>query len=752
MRQVSSLSCDWLFCEGFSQEYLEFQDPKLFQAIQLPHMNKEIPYNYFDEKMYQFVSTYARKLDIRPEYQGKRVFVDFEGAMAYAEVFFNGQLVKIHKGGYTPFSAELTDYLNFTGENTLVIKLDSTERPDIPPFGNVIDYLTYGGIYRDVSLRVVHPTFIENVFAKPKVKSQVAEELVTTIFLASSAATKVHGAATVALYQKGSLVAEAETPFQIDAAAQTSVDVVIHQEELQGVMLWDIDDPNLYELRVSLAIDGEIVDDCQTSIGFREFDFRLDGFYLNGRKLQVRGLNRHQAFPYVGYAMPERAQKRDADILKYELHLNAVRTSHYPQSRHFLDRCDEIGLLVFEEIPGWQHIGGPEWKDVSYSDVRLMIERDWNHPSIMMWGVRINESPDDHDFYLETNRIARELDPTRPTAGVRCHRGSEFLEDIFTVNDFSHSGGELILDTQESWTNLPHRVPYFVTEFNGHMYPTKRFDQEERLMEHVLRHVRVQDAAAKSEDIHGAFGWCAFDYNTHFEFGAGDRICYHGVMDMFRIPKFAAFVYRSQVSPMVDPVLEPVTLWARGERSIGGTLPLVILTNCEYVDVYLAGEIVGRFYPDRDRYKGLEYPPIVIESIENVGVWGSTWFDGEFVGYVQEQEVTRKKFVKNPVATELIVTPDDTELLANGQDVTRLVLKIVDQAGNLLPYLAESLKIEVTGPAQLIGPAQVTLIGGCLATWVKTTKEPGQIRVSVTPSTLDLPGQSVELIAKREEG
>ena len=203
---------------------------------------------------------------------------------------------------------------------------------------------------------------------------------------------------------------------------------------------------------------------------------------------------------------------------------------------------------------------------------------------------------------------------------------------------------------------------------------------------------------------------------------------------------------------MVDPVLEPVTLWARGERSIGGILPLVILTNCEYVDVYLAGEIVGRFYPDRDRYKGLEYPPIVIESIENVGVWGSTWFDGEFVGYVQEQEVTRKKFVKNPIATELIVTPDDTELLANGQDVTRLVLKIVDQAGNLLPYLAESLKIEVTGPAQLIGPARVTLIGGCLATWVKTTKEPGQIRVSVTSSTLDLPGQSVELIAKREEG
>lgn len=752
MRQIKSLSCGWLFREEFSEDYLKFQDPKLFQTVNLPHMNKEIPYNYFDERMYQFVSTYVRKLDILPEYQGKRVFVDFEGAMAYAEVFFNGHLVKTHKGGYTPFSAEITEFLDFAGDNVIVVKLDSTERPDIPPFGNVIDYLTYGGIYRDVSLRVVSPIYIDNVFAKPKVEAQVATELKTTVFLANGEEKSLQGTINIALYDHGSLVAQSEQPFYIDAHTKSTVDLDIDRAHLTEIKLWDIDDPNLYELRVSLGVEGKVLDEYAVSIGFRDADFRTDGFYLNGRKLQVRGLNRHQAFPYVGYAMPERAQRKDADILKHELRLNAVRTSHYPQSRHFLDRCDEIGLLVFEEIPGWQHIGGAEWKEVSYTDVRLMIERDWNHPSIIMWGVRINESPDDHDFYLETNRIARALDPTRPTAGVRCHRNSEFLEDVFTVNDFSHSGGEMILDTQESWTNLPHRVPYFVTEFNGHMYPTKRFDQEERLMEHTLRHVRVQDAAAKAEDIHGAFGWCAFDYNTHFEFGAGDRICYHGVMDMFRIPKFAAHVYRSQVSPTVEPVLEPVTLWARGERSIGGTLPLVILTNCDYVDVFLAGEKVGRFFPDRERYSGLEYPPIVIETIENVGVWGCTWFDGEFVGYHGDQEMARKRFAKDPVATELVVTPDDTELVANGQDVTRIVLKVVDQVGNLLPYLPESLKIEVTGPAQIIGPEQVTLIGGCLATWIKTTQEPGQIRVSVTPSTLSLEGKSVDLVSKREEG
>ena len=274
------------------------------------------------------------------------------------------------------------------------------------------------------------------------------------------------------------------------------------------------------------------------------------------------GLNWHQAWPYVGYAMPKRAQQDDADILKYELGVNTVRTSHYPQSRHFLDRCDEIGLLVIEEIPGWQHIGDDQWKQLACEHVREMIQRDWNHPSVFLWGVRINESRDDHDFYTETNRIARELDPTRQTCGVRVHAHSEFLEDVYTMNDFTHFGGDLVLRDQRVVTGLDHYVPYIVTEYNGHMYPTKRFDHEERLMEHGLRHMRVLSAAGLDPHIAGTVGWCAFDYNTHYQFGSGDRICYHGVMDMFRIPKFAADAYRSQVDPE-KALFVPVTIWAR---------------------------------------------------------------------------------------------------------------------------------------------------------------------------------------------
>src|SRR5690606_33466395 len=173
-----------------------------------------------------------------------------------------------------------------------------------------------------------------------------------------------------------------------------------------------------------------------TNFGFRSVAFTTEGFRLNGKPLKLRGLNRHQSFPYSGYALGRAAQERDAEILKRELHVNIVRTSHYPQSTWFLDHCDRIGLLVFEEIPGWQHIGGAAWKAEAVENVRRMITRDWNHPSIIIWGVRINESQDDHDFYVDTNRVAHELDKTRQTGGVRFITDSELLEDVYTMNDF----------------------------------------------------------------------------------------------------------------------------------------------------------------------------------------------------------------------------------------------------------------------------------------------------------------------------
>ena len=486
-----------------------------------------------------------------PAWDGKEVSLVFDGAMADAVVYLNGEQLGAHKDGYTPFEARLTGKLA-VGDNLLAVKIDGSENPEIPPFGGRIDYLTYAGIYRDVWLKVTPPVSIGSVkIETPDVLAAQEIRRASASISPTRRTCRSAGTLTATLRDPhGKTIATASAP----AAAR----VELRDGRARGHRALGPRQP--HPLHASSSPSATTP--SPTRFGFRAAEFTPEGFRLNGRPLKLRGLNRHQSFPYAGYALGRAAQERDAEILKHELHLNIVRTSHYPQSTWFLDACDRLGLLVFEEIPGWQHIGGDAWKAEAVENVRRMITRDWNHPSIVIWGVRINESQDNHDFYAETNRVAHELDPTRQTGGVRFITDSELLEDVYTMNDFILGNEELggnrprtALRPQRETTGLDKPVPYMITEFDGHMYPTKSFDQEQRQAEHVIRHLEVLNAAYGDPDISGAIGWCAFDYNTHKDFGSGDRICHHGVMDMFREPKFAAYAYASQCEPdeEVDP-------------------------------------------------------------------------------------------------------------------------------------------------------------------------------------------------------
>jgi len=719
-RLVLPINRNWKFSpkpvdRGHDRDF----DDSGFEQVVVPHTNVRLPWHGFDEKQYEFVSLYRRRFRLPQEAHGKRIFVDFEGAMTASTVWINGERLGEYKGGYTPFSFELTPHINLDGENVIAVDVDSTERPDIPPFGYEIDYLTFGGIYREVALRIVPESFIENIFVRPKevlsgkpsvdvqcfIENPTAsrQPLTIEVELLDGAQIISKGSQRVSKMGQGSSVSE--PPFE-----------TVHFENLANIKLWDLQNRNLYTARVQLLRGKDVIDQDSRRFGFREAQFTDQGFELNGKVIKLRGLNRHQTFPFVGQAMPGRVQRRDADILRNQLHCNLVRTSHYPQSRHFLDACDEMGLLVLEEIPGWQHIGDQAWKDIAVDNVRRMVRRDWNHPSIILWGVRINESLDDHDFYTRTNAVAHQLDPSRQTGGIRYFQQSEFLEDVFTMNDFGFP------------LKPPNHPRYLNTEFVGHTYPTKTIDNVERLTEHTLRHARIHDQIASNPQYSGGIGWCAFDYNTHANFGSGDRICYHGVTDIFREPKPAAGFYKSQCDPSEEVVLEPAFHWARGDASVGFSKG-VFCSNCDHIKIYLSDNLVAEVDPDRQQFQHLRYAPFVLDVGNGLR---HGWGDLRLEGYIQGKKVIEKKMSGRGVDAKFTIAADDSSLVGDGADTTRVVMRVTDEFDQIRPFANDAIKLTIEGPAEIIGDNPFSLVGGTGAVWIRAKEQAGTVRLTAT--------------------
>ncbi len=782
------LNDDWLFTEQFEDSLMAPEYPEnTLQPVRLPHTCKETPFHYFDESLYQMVSGYRRHLLIPADWQGKRILLTFEGAAHDSTVFCNGKKVGEHHCGYTAFTVDLTDNILYGQDNLLCVRLDSRENLNVPPFGYVIDYMTYGGIYRDVRLEVKENVSLSDIFVHTAIdfrSSPVTAQITSEITL-----TESNGNVTIRQYYMPKSTAAGQGSWNLLCEQTVSADTNCDKEialtaAITDPLLWDTEEANLYILKTQLYQDNTLLDETETTFGIREAVFKKDGFYLNGRKLRIRGLNRHQSYPYVGYAMPESMQRLDADFLKKELGLNAVRTSHYPQSNYFLERCDELGLLVFTEFPGWQHIGDDAWKAQAVANAEDMIRQYRNHPSIILWGIRINESPDDDAFYEKTNAVAHKLDPSRPTGGVRAMKKSHLLEDVYTYNDFLHDGEMPGCDPKKKVTSDMEK-PYLISEYNGHMYPTKAFDNEERRSEHAIRHANVLDAVAGQPDIAGSFGWCMFDYNTHKDFGSGDRICYHGVMDMFRNPKLAANIYACEQEQ--TPVLEITSSMDIGEHPGCNRGNIYILSNADSVKMYKNDRFIKEYLPEMSPYKHLKHGPILIDDFigdsfaqnerfrpkhakeitdamnlvargslnhipkrlyltalkllliyhidfaevtrlytKYIGDWGGTATIYRFDA-IKDGKVV-KSVTKKPVREIRLEAEADHTILTEQHtyDVALVRIRAVDDHGNVLPFYQEPVRLITEGDISIIGPDTIALQGGMGGTYVKSTGRSGR--------------------------
>ncbi len=750
---------DWLFTENFDAGFDEAV------SVRLPHTAKEIPYNYINCRDYQMVCGYRKIFTAPGDWQGKKLILRFDGAAHEATVFCNGERVGYHACGYTAFCVDITDLVRLGGENVIDVRLDTRESLNIPPFGFVIDYLCYGGLYREVTLEVKEPEYIKEVLIENtglrEIRVRIASEcgsLVTDIVDNSGAV--------------------------ISSAVGKAFELNVPEAEL-----WSVDSPALYTARVRAMRGGEYVDEKRLRFGFRTVKFKSDGFYLNGERLKIRGLNRHQAYAYVGYAMPRSVQELDAEILKNELGVNAVRTSHYPQSQHFISRCDELGLLVFTEIPGWQHIGDEDWKRQAVKNTDEMVRQYMHHPSIMLWGVRINESQDCDELYRRTNAVAHTLDSGRQTSGVRYIEKSRLLEDVYAYNDFSHCGDNAGLKPKKSVTSKKHNG-YLVSECNGHMFPTKAFDDERHRLDHALRHAKVLDAMYADDDISGIFPWCMFDYNTHQDFGSGDGICYHGVMDMFRNPKLASAVYASQSED--KPCCVVSSSMDIGEHPAGDIGRVYVFTNADCVRLYKDGVFVREFAPSREEYPALPHPPVIIDDFIGELLITQEGFDEKTAAAVKECLLAVAKFGPSSLPPKILAKfarlmllkgfkfSDGVELygkyignwggeatkwrfdavkggklicsvtrspgqrvhlevstsktkLCEGDtyDAAAVRIRAVDEHGNLAPYWQESVILKCSGPIMLIGPEIISLKGGSGGCYVKTCGSSGSAELCV---------------------
>jgi beta-galactosidase len=722
--------------------------------VQLPHCVTPLSWTGWQPSSWQDRWIYRKHFTVTAAMTAERVRARFDGVMTNASVYLNGALVATHEGGYLPFEVELPQVT--VGDNVLAVVVDGRWQLDVPPNlpstagPSAIDFYQPAGIYRPASIGTVPRTRLADVFARPVDVLAPARSLHLTCELDTTVAIGEPLQVTASVRQAGREIARGSTGVAPMPVGTKTVEFDVGG--LGAVRLWDVEDPALCDVVVSVRSGPRALDQQVVRVGFREAAFTPDGFFLNGRRLKLFGLNRHQWYPFAGGAMPDRVQRRDAEILRRELNCTMVRCSHYPQSSAFLDACDELGLLVWEEIPGWGRIGDAAWQQQNFRDVSGMIIRDRNHPSIVVWGTRVNEANGTTAMYGRTGRLARKLDPSRPTSGaLASSTGARFAGsdvEVLAYNDYTARRGA-------PFQLRPPRagVPYLVTETIGTLAGPRTYRRTDPAAAQQLQaelHAKAHDLAAADDRYCGLLAWCAFDYPSGWQRSlGGSKFC--GVSDFFRIPKPAAAFYSSQGDPRARAVVEPGFAWDFTASPAGPGRATTIWSNCDRLELFLDDRPVGSARSRRAEFPHLRYPPFAADLTVPRGRRPQLRIDG----YVGDRLVVSRRFSGDRSHDVLACIPDDPQLRADGGDATRVVVSASDRFGTLRAGATGKVSLALTGPAELVGDTTVDLgaTGGAAAVWLRPfAGPPGVLTLTARHDTLGTATATVTTTASGSEG
>lgn len=731
-------------------------DERTFSSITLPHCVARLSWENWDPASWQDLWIYRRHFSLPRELKGLRVFLKFDGVMVGATPTINGQELPRHLGGYLPFEYELTKWLK--NENTLNVTVDS-RWSNVPPEGSPlgakrVDYLEAGGIYRSAWLKAVPQIFIRDLFVKP-VQVLDPSRRIEVLCTLDAAVLPAKSVQVEAQLQDGArVVSKAVETVHLNKIGQSSLTITL--PNLGNVALWDVDSPRLYSVVARLLVDGKPIHDYCVRTGLRDAKFELDGFFLNGRRLQLFGLNRHEIYPYVGGAMPPRVMRRDAEMLRRELNCNIVRCSHYPQSEAFLSACDELGLMVWEETPGWGYLGDDAWKELLVRDVGDMIVRDRNHPAIVIWGVRANESANDVALYRRTTALAKSLDDSRPdsgsmTPGSRKDWEENWHEDVFAFDDY-HAEPDGSVGIADPVPGVPYMLAEAVGQFDytagkGFGIRYRRAGDVSLQQVQAVRHAQAHSRAGAKPRICGVIAWCAFEYASLVN--SYNTVKTPGIADVFRIPKLGASFYQAQGDPNVRPIIQPSFYWDFGPQTPSGPgKQAAIFSNCDRLELSVGGQRKATLHPNAADFPHLKHPPFFAD----LDLDGSARPELRIDGLVGNRLLLSRFFSSDPSQDQFLLEADDTVLDADGADATRLVFKVADKFGAERAFAGGEVTFELTGPGVIVGDNPFSLVesGGVGALWVKTLPDRlGLIRITAKHSTLGT--KSVEIAARAAE-
>ena len=767
-REVYSMNPAWRFHKGAVEgaETKEFND-KDWTVVSLPDGIEYLPTEASGCINYQGEVWYRKHFTPDAALKGKKLFLHFEAIMGKSKVFVNGKLLTEHFGGYLPVIADVTDVLDWNGDNVIAVWADNSDDPSYPPgkAQDVLDYTYFGGIYRDCWLIAHNNVFITD----PNYENEVAggglfvafgkvsdalAEVQLKIHVRNATKNPFSGRVEYMLLQPdGTEVARLSDKIQVKAGRATTVS---DRMPVKQPMLWTPSTPTLYNLLVRvLDKEGNVIDGYRRRIGIRSIEFKgKDGFYLNGRPYgkPLIGANRHQDFAVVGNAVANSIHWRDAKKLK-DVGMEIIRNAHCPQDPAFMDACDELGLFVIVNTPGWQFWNdAPEFAQRVYSDIRNVVRRDRNHPSVWLWEPILNETWYPADFAKNTRDI---VDAEYPYP--YCYSGSDSEargHENFPVY-FAHPA-----NMQDASKEIDPTKTYFtrewgdnVDDWSSHNSPSRvARNWGEQPMRVQAQHyacpyypVTSYDVLYKQSPQHvGGCLWHSFDHQR----GYHPDPFYGGLMDVFRQPKYSYYMFMAQ-RPAVkndrNAGSGPMVYIAHEMTPFSGK-DVTVYYNCDEVRLtFNKGGKTYTYKKDKNR-PGMPSPVITFPDVYDFMVdkaFSRTQKQDDVYllaeGLIDGKVVATHKVVpaRRPEKILLWMDNEGTDLKADGSDFVTVVAAVADKNGNIKRLNNYNIRFSIEGEGRLLGGPgvlanPVPVKWGTAPVLVQSTLKPGKIRITAS--------------------